>query len=247
MNLQEIKQVLRSYGLEEKEVVLYLAALNLGEAGMAELAKNAGLKRSTAYLIFQTLEQKGLMGSFKMRRGLRFVATRPEVLVAKTENQLVELKSVLPQLQAFSRKNPEDPKVTYYHGEEGYITALSDSLKKPNILLRHIGSITEARKVYKDYDFNYYIPERMRKNISIRCIYAKDISAEIKNKNHVAEKREIRYVPENYPLKTAMLIYENKVIVTSTRKELISIVIESEDIAETEKMKFDLIWEVLKK
>ncbi len=247
MNLQEIKQFLSGYGLEEKEAVLYLAALNSGETGMTELAKNAKLKRSTAYLIFQALEKKGLMGSFKMKKGLRFVATGPEILLAKTENQLSELKNILPQLRAFSRKNPEDPKVTYYHGEEGYITALSDSLKKPNILLRHIGSITEAHKIYKEYDFNYYIPERLRKNISIRCIYTNDVSEDVKNKNHTSEKREIRYVPKEYPLKTAMLIYENKVIITSTRNELISIVIESEDIAETERLKFDLIWDGLKK
>jgi len=246
MNIREIRHILEGYGLDEKESSLYLSSLNLGDSGMSELAKEAGLKRSTAYLIFQSLEGKGLMGSFKMKTGLRFVATRPEMLISKTKKQLEDLQSILPELVALSKKNEEDPKVTYYHGEEGYMTALEASLQERNTVLRHIGSIMEAHRVYADYDVNHYVPERLRKNIAIRCLYTSDTSKEVRNRDHSAERREIRYLPAGYPLKTGMLIYGNRIVITSTKRELITIVIESTDIAESERLKFDLLWDLLK-
>ena len=76
--MQDIKQTLKELGLDDGEVALYLASLKLGEAGMSELSREAELKRTSAYVVFQALEKKGLMGSFKMRSGLRFVATPPD-------------------------------------------------------------------------------------------------------------------------------------------------------------------------
>ncbi|NTW30734.1 MAG: hypothetical protein HGA33_05630 [Candidatus Moranbacteria bacterium] len=246
MNIREIRNILEGYGLDEKEASLYLSALNLGDSGMSELAKEAGLKRSTAYLIFQSLERKGLMGSFKMKTGLRFVATRPEMLVSKTKKQLEDLQSILPELAALSKKNGEDPKVTYYHGEEGYMTALEASLQERNAVLRHVGSIMEAHKVYADYDVNHYVPERLKKNISIRCLYTSDTSKAVRERDHSSERRDIRYFPEGYPIKTGMLIYGNRVVITSTKRELVTVVIESADIADSERLKFDLLWSLLK-
>ncbi|GEM_PF-6763953 len=81
--MQNIPNLLAGYGLTKKEAGLYLASLALGEATMSALARWAKLKRTSAYLVFKSLEDRGLMGSFKMSTGLRFVATKPEILLAK--------------------------------------------------------------------------------------------------------------------------------------------------------------------
>lgn len=246
--MADIKSILKEFGLNEKEVALYLTALSLGETGMSELAQNAGLKRTSAYLVFKSLENKGLMGSFKMKSGLRFVATRPELLVGKTRKQLEEFELILPELKALETKSDHKPKITYYQGREGYLTAAEDSLKVPNITLRHIGALLEAHKIVGlDYDTKYYIPQRLKKHISFKALYFEpEIENEIKNRNHVNELREIRYLPERYLHKTSMLIYGEKVVIFSTQKELVTIIIESKDIAESEKKKFDLIWDLAK-
>lgn len=239
----DLKQTLSDFGLDNKASALYLAALNLGETNMTELAKAAGVNRSTAYFIFKDLEATGLLGSYRTKSGEKYVATRPEALIQKAEKNLLDLKSALPQLRAISHKSgPNKPKLTYYEGREGYITAIADSLNKPGAVLRHIGSLTEAHKVYKDYDLNYYLPTRIKNNISIRCLYTPDLSPEIKGRDHQRELREVRYLPPEFTFHTATLIYDNKVVITSSHKELVSAVIESRDIAESEKSKFDLIW-----
>lgn len=247
--MTNIKGFLQSLGLDEKEAALYLASLELGEANMTELAKKAELKRTTAYLAFESLERRGLMGSFKMRSGLKFVPTRPEILVDKTQKQLDELKTILPELKAISQKPESTPKIYYYEGEEGYLTAAEGSLQTPNSTVRHIGSLKETHNVITlDYDTKYYIPARIKKHIFIKALYyASETEEEIKQRKHAEELREIRYLPEKYICKTSVLIYQNTVAIFSAKKELITVIIESPEIAEGERRKFDLIWDLLEK
>ncbi len=166
--MQDIKQTLKELGLEDGEVALYLASLKLGEAGMSELALEAQLKRTSAYVIFQALEKKGLMGSFKMRSGLKFVATPPHILASKTEKELDDLKSILPQLNSLAQKPDLKPQITYYEGKEGYFIASEDSLKTFNSTVRHIGSISEIHKVIgEDLGFKLLYPNQIEKTYKL--------------------------------------------------------------------------------
>lgn len=248
-NMKAIINSLEEYGLDGREAALYMASLQLGETSMSALARRAGVKRTTAYLGFKSLEKKGLMGSFKMRSGLRFVATRPELLISNAQKKLEELQSLLPELKAFSRQSEYKPRIYYYEGKEGYLVAAEDSLKEANSTVRHVGSLAEAHKIVGlDYDVKYYIPARIKKHILFNALYFRsETEEEIKNRNHAAELREIRYLPEKYSHKTSMLIYGEKIAIFSTKKELITVIIESEQIAESERRKFDLIWDLLGK
>jgi len=243
--MQDIKQTLKELGLEDGEVALYLASLKLGEAGMSELAREAQIKRTSAYVIFQALEKKGLMGSFKMRSGLKFVATPPHILVSKTQKELDDLKNILPQLNSLSQKPDQKPQITYYEGREGYFIACEDSLKTPNSTVRHIGSISEIHKVVgEDWDLNYYIPSRLKKHISFKALYFKSqMPQSFLNANHAAILREVKYLPENHLYNSSKLIFGNKVAIFSSKKELVTVIIESAEIAAAEIQLFDTIWD----
>lgn len=247
MQDQDIETIFKDYGLEEKEAGLYLASLSLGEARMSQLAKRANLKRSTAYLIFKSLEKKGLMGSFKMRSGTHFVPTRPEVLINKTSQNLKNLEEILPRLKALSEKAGEKPRVKYYEGREGYVVAANDSLFSEKETIRHIGALTELYKIIgSDYDSKTYIPNRVKKGISFKALYfASETPKLLEAKKDREELREIRFLPEKYLNKTSSLIYGNKVAIFSTQREMVTVIIESEAIADSERKKFDLIWDFL--
>ncbi len=96
----DIKIALKNYGLEDEEGRLYLAALETGESPLARIAKKAGLKRSSAYVIAKKLEEKGLLGNFKMRNGLRFVAAQPSILLEQLNRKTKEISEILPELRA---------------------------------------------------------------------------------------------------------------------------------------------------
>lgn len=246
--MEEIKQALKQYGLNEPEVTLYLAALELGEAGMSELSRKAGLKRTSAYVISQSLEKKGLLGSFKMKSGLKYVPTQPDFLITKTQKNLESLKTLVPQLKSLVYKPDQRPKITYYEGTEGYFIAAEDSLNRTNAIIRHIGSISEIHNVVsEDWDLNHYIPTRIKNHIKFQALYFESqMPKSFLEANHAEVLREVRYLPEKFIYKTSKLIYGNKVAIYSSKKELVTVIIESPDIAESERKTFDTLWELLK-
>ena len=242
----DIKVILKSYGLIDAEVALYLAALTLGESPLSVTAKKAGIKRSTAYAIAKSLEEKGLLGSFRMRDGLRFVPTSPQILLALAQKRFSDISAAVPSLEAMARREPSKPHITYYEGSEGYIVAAENSLKiSPGSVIRYIGSLTEAYKVVgMEYDTQQYIPARIKRRISFRGLcFASETPKEIKS--DPTGFREIRFLPEAYVHHASSLIYEDTVAIFSSQKELITISIESQQIAEAERQKFDLLWKLV--
>ena len=242
-----IQQTLKNYGLTDEEVNLYLAGLKTGEAPLARIAKVAGIKRPTAYSIAKSLEEKGLMGNFKMRSGLRFVAAPPATLEQNLKRKLKEVYDVLPELNAIEKGSQMKPKITLYEGAEGYYTALEDSLQTMNGVIRAIGSLKKIYEVITpEYDENHYIPTRVKNRTVYRGLHFKGEAENIFTpERNAKEMREVKFLPEKYFHSDFILIYRNAVTICTSKKELIALKIESEEIAEAEKKKFDLIWELI--
>lgn len=57
----EIADVLQKIGLQQKESAVYLALLELGTADVSGIAKKAGIKRPTCYLVLDDLKNRGLV------------------------------------------------------------------------------------------------------------------------------------------------------------------------------------------
>jgi len=245
--MQNILQNLEQLGLSPKESALYLAALKLGETGMTELAKEANLLRTSAYVVFEALEKRGLMGSFVMRGRTKFIATPPHLLKRQIERQLEQVNLLLPEIAAYLPKTGQAPRISYYEGKQGYIMAAEDSLRIPNSTVRHSGSLSEAYRVISaEYDDKHYIPQRLAQRIAFRALYFEsEMQGTISHRSDETERREVRFLPEKFHYRTSTLIYGNKVALFSSSEELITVIIESEQLAESERKKFDLLWELL--
>lgn len=238
---------LREAGLDSREIQLYLASLKIGDSGMSELARVAGIKRTSAYVVFDALEAKGLLGTYTTKSGKRFVAKSPKFLFDKAKRQFEAMQEILPELEAISAKNDKKPKITYYEGAEQYRNVVEECLLRPNTIIRHIGSLAYGHEVLSDsYDTKHFAPERIKKNIFLKGLYFPDVKKFFKDDDD-KKKREIRYLPKEFDFKTLTLICENKVIITTTKEQLIVVVIESNEIAEAETKKFDLLWDLIKK
>jgi sugar-specific transcriptional regulator TrmB len=243
----ELRQVLKNYGLTDDETSLYLSGLKTGEAPLARIAKLAGIKRPTAYSIAKSLEGKGLMGNFKMRSGLRFVASPPSTLAQNLKRRLKEVSEIIPELAVIERGAITKPKITLYEGGEGYYTALEDSLQTANGIIRAIGSLKKIYEVITpEYDENHYIPTRLKNNTTYKGLHFREEAENIFTpERNSKEMREVKFLPDNYFHSDFVLIYRNAVTICTSKKELIAVKIESEEIAEAEKKKFDLIWDLI--
>ena len=88
---------LRKLGLKEKEVNVYLAALELGFDSVQNIAKHAELSRPTVYEIIKGLIEKGLMREIKRKGAVRgersyFAAESPDALLGLLRTQKREVE-----------------------------------------------------------------------------------------------------------------------------------------------------------
>ena len=129
-------------------------------------------------------------------------------------------------------------------GKEGYKQILQDSLKGVGHEVLYIGSAKDLNNIIGEgFVTNKYIPKRLKNNIKFRQIVKNDdFSEKLKMKDH-DELRQTKFLSEKYVFESNMIIYNNKVAYFSTDKELISVLIQSKDIAKIEKAKFEMIWE----
>ncbi len=244
MDKNKIYFSLKEIGLNDKEIALYLAALKNGESGMSRLSKAANLKRTSAYVVFSSLEQKGLLSSVDASSGKKFIAKEPRYLLSKLRKEAEAVAEVLPELMAFSNNVKQKPRITYYEGVEDYKRIVEECLHYPNSTIRHIGSLAEGhRSLGKDYDLRYFAPNRIKNNISLKAIYLPEVKPLFNENNR--QLREVRFLPDTTKLKTLTLIYGHRVVISTSKDNLLTIVIDSEEVASDERMKFDLLWDAL--
>lgn len=245
MNIK-VRNTLENIGLNEKEISVYLACLETGPANMTRIAQKSGLKRPTAYLVYESLEKRGLMGSFKKSSGMQFFSKNPKTLLEKARQNFENIESILPELLAIENENINKPKITYYEGIENYKEVVEDTLRFPNSTLYMIGNIDPLFEILsKKYDEEYYIPERIKRNIHVKAILSSTTGDFVKTMPHKQEKREVKYLPTEAAIKSFSLIYGNKIVSMEISKDIFLTVIESETLARDEKVKFKLLWESL--
>ncbi|KKU78414.1 MAG: Transcriptional regulator, TrmB [Candidatus Peregrinibacteria bacterium GW2011_GWA2_47_7] len=218
-----LNNVLQKIGLSDKDSEVYLACLELGTQPASVIAKKAGLKRPTTYLILEGLLKKGLVSEYTGSNVKYFTAVAPEYLLNYIDKQRRELTShqreleeYLPQLQSLSNPYTLNPKVRFYEGMAGIERVMNDTLTSTEPL--RCFSTIKSRKYLED---DYSDPDAQHQMSHFRWLPS-DISGVFYN--------EIN-------------IYDNKMAIACLGKnEMLGIIIESESIANTQKSIFEVAW-----
>lgn len=251
-----LKSILQKIGLSDKDSEIYLACLELGTQPASVIAKKAGLKRPTTYLILEGLLKRGLVSEYTGSNVKYFTAVSPEYLLNFVEKQRRELTShqreleqYLPQFQSLSNPYSLNPKVRFYEGVEGVERVMDDTLTAQNTEILTFSSIDRwfAREDLKEYIEGYGKRRSVDRKIPLRGIVVDTPLAR-------------QYLEKDYPGSTAITqtrwfpsdlsvfhneinIYDNKVAICSIgRHELLGIIIESQEIAESQRSIFELAW-----
>jgi sugar-specific transcriptional regulator TrmB len=240
-------EVLQKLNLSPSEARTYLAVLNAGELKISEVAKLIGTTKMAGYTAVDKLRQKGLLAEV-IRSNKRFViAEDPERLIIrlKEENRDQEraLEQLLPELKTLYSHAEVKPSVKVFQGIEGLKSVYEDTLKtmKPGDSYVAFGSIEEAFTMLKDY-LDDYVDRRVKKQISFRGIAPADKMAAKFTAENTAKLREVRLVAKDqFPFRNEIDIYANKVAILSF-KDKIGLIIESKQIADTQRAIFELAW-----
>lgn len=239
---------LKSFGLTEKEALVYMGLLELGKATMIEVAKKSGVNRATSYVAVDSLIEKGIASSFEKGGKRYFVAENPERLRSLFVIQRKELEekekhfeAFLPKLEELVPSNNDRPRVRFYEGREGLQAIQEDIMKTDTNRVDEIASFDEAFELFppSDNDHRGRFRKKFTKN---RLIYTYSQGLMPAQKNI-----DMKWLPEEkFSFKSELVLCgDSKVILNSTpaRGKLFGVIIESKELCDSFRSLFDFVWE----
>ncbi|PIQ68993.1 MAG: hypothetical protein COV91_01200 [Candidatus Taylorbacteria bacterium CG11_big_fil_rev_8_21_14_0_20_46_11] len=232
--------LLKRFGFSENETKVYLAALECGLSSAQDIAKVAGLKRTTAYSVLSYLVDRGVVGKSKVRNKTRFLAEPPERLLSLVGELQASLKQALPELQAIYNKNEIKPKITFYEGKEAIRNVYEDTLRERPTEILEWNTNAFFDRLSKEYN---YIEQRVAYGIKARRIAGKGSQWDKKHKDHdQKELAETLIVPkERFDPQIEINIYANKLALMNYAENM-SVIIESKAVADAMRQIYELSW-----
>ncbi len=237
-----LRERLAAIGITGKEAKLYLAALETGEAPVHQIARQAGIGRTTAYDVLARLVENGLVTRHEKQGRIIVVPEPPEQLLRRHETRLAHLRDLIPELTALHNASPIRPKVRLYEGEAGIRTVLHNTLECKSGVVRACLSMAEMLEVPGFEEVDKFSQERIRRGIELRVIRTR--TEEVSNiwGTNPAILRELRYAPALTSFSMTMFIHDDCVSLISSRRENFGLVIQSEEFAHIQEYLFDQLW-----
>ena len=123
-----LQNKLQQLGFEEKEAKLYAALLELGEAGIVDIARKSGLKRTTVYHILDNLKLRGLVSQTKKDKKVSYIAEDPRSIGEDLKEKERLFQKTLPELLSIANLMEKKPVIKYFEGLNGIKEAYRDQL-----------------------------------------------------------------------------------------------------------------------
>ena len=239
-----IEGILKNVGLNEREIRVYLATLELSESTVFPISKKANIKRTYCYDILENLQIKGLVSFFEKNNRRRYTAENPSKIAENLKNNLDDFRAILPDLRAIYNRSPKKPRVRYFEGTEGIITLYNEVLKdKPKEFLAISSPYMIERKI------GDFFSEYLKKVAEIKMHSRDLITKNDLQKSHFSRLlnpkfQKVKILPVDIKMSTDTMIYENKIVMISYNNDIHAVVIESEEISASQKMIFEVLWQI---
>jgi len=234
---------IQKLGLGEKEARVYLAALELGNATMQELAEKSGVKRTSIYNFLDEMKQRKLLFEVKKNGKVYIQAGNPEVLVSQAEKQLKDLKESLPFLSGLYSEPVNKSKVKFFLGTESLKNLYKEIWKKGEPVYGY----SDFEKMLETMDDKYMwdlADLRTKLGIPFYCI-AKDGPKAQLVKSRDKEQKRVTKLVSGGAFETEINIYDKWVAIASFRKPYAGVIIEDVAIARTMKAIWQMLWDKL--
>ena len=161
--MTSIEKSLRSVGLSQNEIKVYLTLLDNGSTKAGKIAKLSKIDRSSCYNALQMLMEKGFASYVLIGKIKWFQAVGPKRILDYLKEQEDDIKEILPDLQERHKSHKVEGQVRLFKGIKGIKTLFLDIIRteKDNYVFGSEGQFSE-----KMPDFAYQF-DRMKKEKNI--------------------------------------------------------------------------------
>lgn len=253
-----LENIFNSLGLEPEEAKIYLFLMETGAITAGNLSKKMGIPRSSIYGFLKRLQTHNLIVESQKQGVKTFSAESPEkinLLFRQRQESLSKsqelFKNLLPELKPKQSKKLITPQVQIFEGKEGLQAALKDMLLYYDMETQALWPIKTMVDVLSPEFFRYLNKERIKNGLYTRAIWPQTQIVDIAEHPYLGVgnefKREIRLAPVEMDFSMGYWIYGNRVVFISSIKESFGFIIESEELVQTLKAQFEIIWSQSKK
>jgi sugar-specific transcriptional regulator TrmB len=212
---------------------------------VTRLADRSSINRVTTYHILESLLAKGVIKSIKKDKIQNFLAVEPKILISLLKEKENKLKSILPELESKISLAGKKPYVELYEGKKG-ITSMLDFLidnSKEEVLAYGNFNIVEKSIEYQSL---HWRKTRISRNIKMKAV-ADRLDADFTENRKWKKLTDFKTLRNLGKISTWTFISGNITAILTAKKELTGVLIENEEIADTQRVIFEFLWGLAKK
>lgn len=239
----ELEKALQSFGLNEKEARVYLAALELGSAPASLIARRARVARSSCYNFLESLQEVGVISNFQKKKIRYFSAEDPKKIIHLAQTRTRDLEKVGPQLEALYGLARERPRVRFFQGKDGMKQVFEEVLEDKHEYLS-FGSAEDLFTALDDY-YPEFVERRVREKILARVILRDSPKARERQRLGPKQLRVVKILPARFEHHGMVSIFGNKIAFFSFLKDYLAVIIESKELVAIQRNMFEFIWQQL--
>ena len=233
------QEILQQAGLSDGESRVYLVLLKLGSSPVNKIKEETKLHRTTIYDFIEKLLNKGL-ASFVIKNGTRYYkAAHPDKLLDLIKEKEDNIRDILPDLVKLAQIKREEINVEVYKGKEGFKTILNLVLKEKKELLG-IGIDESMFEAVFPFEIKQYFRKEKLAGIKERRITFEGAKFVYKQPNI-----KYKYLPKEYFNPTPMFTFGDYTCVIIW-EPLTVISIKNENVADSYRKQFELLWKIAK-
>lgn len=238
---------LEEAGLSPRQARIYLALLRLGGGGPAELARQAGVKRPTAYEALEDLCGRGLATRAVAGRKRIYTAAPPARLLDEAADRQRRLKELLPDLQSLvASTTAARPRLIFREGVAGVRQVHEDLLTVREKEYRYFGGSSEMVAAMGEDYLKDYVRRRVAKGIRSLSIRWRSHEVALPcladGERWLRRARYLDLQPGDGL--SGLFIYDHKIGITSSAREGYGMVVESDGLSALLRLVWQALWEV---
>ncbi len=239
---------LKSLGLTERAVDLYLLILLAGSMSITKIAHQLGVARPNIYKLIAELKEKDLLVLFSNSKDSGPLVVSPSIILEKIRQNekdhkkvLKKVSSNLPELLSVYTQGVAPSKIKVFEGVEQYIKAFDLIFEEAISPMRFFGSANDFVVFTQWYGYNKLVKKRIRKNIQLQSLLLPSETAEKMKQRASEELREVRILKGLNVFETSFQLFANKILFWQPCRPL-AVLIEDEYITKMMESIFKKLW-----
>lgn len=243
-----ITQLLREFGLNEKEISIYLNVVGKNGLTAYEISKNTKIHKSTCYDVLNRLVEKGFVNVISNKSKRCYSINDLSKVLGRVKNKEAILNELIPKIKEI--ENEESNSIISVEEKNAFSEfneKLMELAKAKKITFLYMisnssGLTTFNSRIFHKFLFSEARKKNISKNIKIKTIW----DERFRNDLFAKQFREFgkqRFL-ENLPNKSTTFIYDNYVAFAFINEKESYIEIKNKKISEEMKTYFEYLWEI---